>query len=89
MEIEFDPAKRARIRRERGLDMSEAGAVFTGVTITAEDDRKDYGERRYVTIGRLRGRLVVIVWTPRGSAYRIISMRKANEREEAAYGARV
>ncbi len=42
---------------------------------------KDYGEPRFVSAGRLSGRIVIIVWTPRGKARRIISMRKANERE--------
>jgi uncharacterized DUF497 family protein len=87
--IEFDPAKRPRTLAERGLDMADAGAVFAGATITVEDDRMDYAEPRFITIGRLRGRMVVIAWTPRGRAYRIISMRKANEREQAAYGQRL
>ena len=40
-------------------------------------------EPRFITIGRLRGRMVVVAWTPRRAAYRIISMRKANDREQA------
>jgi hypothetical protein len=46
-----------------------------------EDRREDYSELRYVTVGKLDGRMVILVWTPRGEARRIISMRKANERE--------
>jgi len=59
--------------------------VFAGRHLTAEDAREDYGEPRFITVGRLAGRLVVLVWTPRGAARRIISMRKANEREKARY----
>jgi uncharacterized DUF497 family protein len=48
--------------------------VFAGRHATAPDERRDYGEPRFITAGALDGRLVVIVWTPRGSARRIISM---------------
>lgn len=89
MPIEFDPDKRALPLANRGLDMAEAEAVFNAPTLTVEDDRVDYGEPRYITIGTLQGRMVVIVWTPRGAARRIISMRKANEREQSLYGPRL
>jgi uncharacterized protein len=89
VEIEFDPAKRKAILDARKLDMAEAGAVFDGPTLTVEDDRKDYGELRYITIGRLEGRMVVLVWTPRGEVRRIISLRKANGKEQKAYGSRL
>ncbi|WLI90357.1 BrnT family toxin [Massilia sp. R2A-15] len=81
MKITFDAAKRESNRAERGLDFARAAEVFEGVTVTRSDERKDYGEPRFVTSGRLDGRIVVVVWTPRGPARRIISMRKANERE--------
>ena len=68
--------------------MARAGEVFAGATLTVEDDRRDYGEDRFITIGFLDGAMVVLVWTPRGGAYRIISMKKANERERALYGPR-
>ncbi len=68
--------------------MVRAGDVFAGATLTVEDDRKNYGERRCITIGFLDARMVVLVWTPRDGAYRIISMRKANEREQGLYGPR-
>ena len=68
--------------------MARAGEVFAGATLTVEDDRRDYGEDRFITIGFLHSAMVVVVWTPREGAYRIISMRKANERERALYGPR-
>ena len=88
MSIEFDPTKRADTLSARGLDMARAGEVFAGATLTVEDDRRDYGEDRFITIGFLDGAMVVLVWTPRGGAHRVISMRKANERERALYGPR-
>ena len=88
MLIEFDAAKHASTLSARGLDMARAGEVFAGATLTVEDDRRDYGEDRFITIGFLDGAMVVLVWTPRDGAQRIISMRKANERERALYGPR-
>lgn len=65
--------------------MARAVEVLTGEAITELDDRADYGEDRWITVGRLGGRLVVLVWTKRGTKYRIISMRKANDREQKIF----
>jgi len=85
MAITYDPVKRDWTLRERGLDFEDADRVFAGPTFDQEDDRRDYGEARIITIGFLRGRMVVVVWAPRGSNRHVISMRKANEREKARY----
>ncbi|WP_188852134.1 BrnT family toxin [Aureimonas glaciei] len=87
MRITFDPAKRARTLQERGLDFADAGKVFAGKTLDRPDVRQDCGEERIVTVGHLASRMVVLVWTPRGDACHIISMRKANDREQARYEA--
>jgi uncharacterized DUF497 family protein len=85
VQIEYDSDKRQQTLIERGLDFSRAHEVFAGHHFTAEDLRDDYSEVRYITVGTLDDRMVVMVWTPRGEARRIISMRKANEREQARY----
>lgn len=85
MEITYDPEKRAITLTERGLDFDDAVQVFTGPTIDFEDDRRDYGETRFATFGLLRERMIALIWTPRGKARHIISMRKANEREQKIY----
>ena len=56
--------------------------------VAGRDLRECYGEQRFVTVGLLDERMVVMVWTPRGEVRRIISMRKANEREQTRYSAR-
>lgn len=89
MRITFDPPKRDATLEERGLDFADAGEVFAGLTLDHEDDRFEYGEQRIITVGYLRGRMVIIVWTPRGDARHIISMRKANDREKARFGQRL
>ena len=87
MEISYDPEKRARTLADpnRQLDFEDAVHVFAGTTIDLVDDRQDYGEERWITFGRLKGRLVALVWTPRGDTRRIISMRKANDDERKIY----
>jgi uncharacterized DUF497 family protein len=88
MKITFDPAKRDKTLRERGLDFADAATVFAGLTFDVVDDRKHYGETRIQSFGHLHGRLVVVVWTPRGGARHVISMRKCNDKEKAIYGGR-
>lgn len=86
MRIEYDEIKRGETLRIRGLDMADAALVFDGLHMTIEDDRRDYGEPRFITVGFIKQRMIYVAWTPRGSIRRIISMRKANAREQARYG---
>ena len=89
IKITFDPAKREVTLRERGIDFLDAARVFDRRTYTIEDRRKDYGERRYQTVGFLDGRMVMVVWTPRDEAVHVMSMRKCNEREQKAHRQRL
>lgn len=88
MKITFDPVKRAVTLAERGLDFEDAADLFLGDTLDFPDDRQDYGELRMVTVGHLNRRMMIVVWTPRGNARHVISMRKANAREKARFGKR-
>jgi uncharacterized protein len=81
MRITCDRAKRELTLRTRGLDMRRAKEVFEGQHFTRPDERRDYGEPRFITVGWLDERLVVFAWTPRGVARRVISMRHCHERE--------
>jgi uncharacterized protein len=83
MRITCDPAKRQRTLAARGLDFEDAAEVFAGPTLEVVDRRQDYGEIRIICFGYLRGRLVVVGYTPRGTARHVFSMRKANAREKA------
>ena len=85
MRITYDPQKRERVFAERGLDFEDAPLIFRGDYYEEIDDRRDYGEVRWLTVEHLRGRLVMLVWTPRGDARHVISMRKCNEREQKRY----
>jgi uncharacterized DUF497 family protein len=89
MKITFDPAKRASTLKDRSLDFADAEEVFAGQALNIPDDRRDYGETRIITVGFLRGRMVIVVWTPRGNGRHVFSMRKANDREKARFRKRL
>ena len=89
MKVGFDPRKRDTTIADRGLDFADAAKVFEGETYTKPDQRFDYGEPRFQTVGFLGGRMVMVVWTARGEVRHVISMRKCNEREQKAYRKRL
>jgi uncharacterized DUF497 family protein len=81
MGISFGPAKSERNERERGLPFSLVEQLDWSGAVIEEDDRKDYGERRYRVLGFIGDRLHAVVFTPRAGEMHVISLRKANERE--------
>jgi uncharacterized DUF497 family protein len=70
---------------KHGIDFANAKAVFAAATFTFEDDRFPYGEQRFITVGMLRGVVVVIAHTEQNDQIRIISMRKATKNEQKIY----
>jgi uncharacterized protein len=85
VKIEFDPAKSATNEKERGLSFELAAELDWSLARVRPDERRDYGEERFIAlVPRLR-RLYVVCYCIRGDARRIISFRKANKREERAY----
>jgi uncharacterized DUF497 family protein len=85
----WDYAKNRSNFAKHGLDFADAELVFAGPCVTFVDNRFDYGEERFITLGLVAGRLVTIAHAPRGEATRIISMRKANRREQKIYQKRL
>ena len=85
MKIEYDAAKRQHTLETRGLDFETITNVFDEFYLVRTDDRTDYGEVRYIMLGALGDRPVVCVWTPRGDAVRVISMRIADDDEREIY----
>jgi uncharacterized protein (DUF4415 family)/uncharacterized DUF497 family protein len=72
VKIEFDAVKRDKTLEERGLDFADAAKVFRGRRKSVLDGRKDYGEPRFISIGWLDGRMVVLLWTPTGAGRRVV-----------------
>lgn len=84
--ISWDPAKEGANPAKHGLSLSLAGGVLDGEVQTRMDTRSDYGETRFVTYGYFDARLFVVVWVFRQETIRVISLRKANAREQRRYG---
>lgn len=80
----WDESKRRRNIKLHGLDFEGADAIWDNFTVTREDIREDYGEKRLVTFGLLKGEAVVLVHTDRNDDMHIISLRRA-EKYEARY----
>lgn len=81
--LEWDETKRQATLAERGVDFADAAELDWDAALTASDGR--HSEARFVTIGPIRGRLHVMAWCWRGTKMRVISLRKANEREVRRY----
>ena len=88
MEFEWNESKSEACYAEPGFDFAYAVRVFLDPDrLVAADDRFDYGEPRHRVLGRIEGRIFVVVYTPRGKRFRVISARKANQREVRRYEA--
>jgi|SRR5215208_4368625 len=93
MRFVWDPAKNGRNIRDHGIDFADAIGVFSGPTWERTDDRKDYGEERWVAVGLMYGLEVTVVYTDvliieRGEQEqerRIISARRATRHERETY----
>jgi uncharacterized DUF497 family protein len=83
MHFTWDERKRPVNTRAHGFDFQDTPRVFDGPTFTFEDDRFDYAEQRFVTLGFLGGVAVSIVHTETPERIHVISFRRATRNEEA------
>ena len=86
MKLSYDPAKSDRNLQERGLSFDRARDFDFGTAMFWEDDRRDHPEPRFAAIGYLDDRLHVLVFGETSDGIRVISFRKANEREGKKHG---
>ncbi|EKD38113.1 MAG: hypothetical protein ACD_75C00858G0003 [uncultured bacterium] len=86
MKIEFDPAKSEKNSEERDLPFDRATDFDWAAAKYAEDVRNTYPEPRFIAVGYLDKRLHVLCFTPVPGGVRVISFRKANDREAKRYG---
>jgi uncharacterized protein len=89
MNIEWDESKRISNFTKHGLDFRDVHICFDNLILEKIDDRKEYSEMRYTALALFLGRVVNLVFTKRGENLRIISFRKANERETNVYTQRL
>lgn len=86
MKFEWDDNKNQQNLLKHGLDFLGAALVFLDPKrIEYVDDRLNYGEVRYCTIGMVNGIIIYVVYTLRQQCYRLISARRANKNERKAY----
>lgn len=85
MKFEWDEHKRRRNLQKHGIDFRGCAQLFRGETLTVEDKRENYGERRFCTVGLLNDRVVTVVHTETDETIRIISIRKATRNEQKRY----
>ena len=85
MVLEFNEVKNARNLKERGIGFERFADMDLETAVSVEDTRTDYGEGRIRMVGQIDGRLHVAIITLRGEKVRVISLRRANQREERRY----
>ena len=85
MDFTWHEPKRQANLNKHGMDFAIAERVFDGPTFTFEDEREDYGERRWVTLGLSGLKVVVIVHTETRTEIRVISMREADDDEQLLF----
>jgi uncharacterized DUF497 family protein len=83
--VEVDPAKDAINRRKHGIALAAAAVLFEGLILRQPDGRVDYGEDRWLAVGRIDQQIFTVCYTMRGRVYRIISLRRASRKERQAY----
>ena len=85
MKFEWDEAKRQANIKKHGIDFADVPPMFDGAIVTIEDERFEYDETRYVTLGLLSARVIVVAHTDQDEVIRLISARKATKNEEKHY----
>ena len=89
MEFEWDGTKNQTNIRKHGIGFDTAKPIFDGTVATSPDRRRDYGEDRHISIGRVEpGALVVVAHTKRHGRIRLISTRPASRKERRLYDER-
>ena len=85
MKYEWDEEKRSGNIKKHGVDFIDIIAFEWDTAIISEDTREEYGEQRFVSYGFIEDRLHCVIFTKRDDTIRIISMRKANRKEQKNY----
>ena len=85
MQIEYDETKNQTNIEKHGFSLSAFSLLDLNTATFVADNRTDYGEKRIRIFALLQGWLCVGVFTKRGEIFRVISLRKANKREQKSY----
>ena len=85
MGFQWDRDKSAANEAKHGISFLQAAQIFSGFLLKRRDDRRDYGEERWIALGAYDGEVVCVVFTKRDGDIRLISARKANRHEREKY----
>lgn len=85
LELEWDETKREEVLAERGVDILTAVLIFERPVLTRRDDRKDYGEDRFLSLGLVGDVPYTVAWTLRGERRRIITAWQGGRKDHATY----
>ena len=83
--FEWDEEKRRRNLDKHGVDFLYAASIFENRTLRRVDDRKDYGEMRYASLGLVDDVPFIVIHTQRGDSIRIISAWKGGQKDYERY----
>ena len=89
MQLAWDEAKDHANVAKHGIDFETAKRIFEGPMLVRADRRRDYGEERYIGIGRVEAAAIVVACTARGGRLCLISARPASRKERQAYRERI
>lgn len=85
MQFEWDEDKRQDILNKRGIDILDAALIFESAIVTRTDDRRDYGEERFISLGMVDGECYVVVHTERNGNIRLITAWKGSRSDRQEY----
>jgi uncharacterized protein len=85
VEFEWDEAKRIGNLRKHGVDFVHVSDFDWETAVRIEDDRRHYGEERWLALGKVGERLHTLVYTIRSGRTRVISLRRSKRQEVAVY----
>jgi uncharacterized protein len=85
MGFQWDQEKSAANEAKHGISFTQAAQIFRGPILKALDDRRDYGERRYIALGTYDGEMLRVVFTERDGDIRLISAWKAGRNDRKIY----
>ena len=89
LEFEWDEDKRAEVIRTRGVDLLYVAQIFNNPILLTRDNRKDYGEERFIALGHVNEEYFALVYTPiEDKVFRLITAWKAGRNGEKKYKAR-
>jgi uncharacterized protein len=85
MGFQWDPDKSAANEAKHGITFLQAAQIFRGPVLKRPDDRRDYGEQRFIALGTYDGEVLRVVFTERGGDIRLISAWRAGKHDREKY----